>query len=370
MDEISMAKLLLLIDTMFYYDREVLKGIKAKVDECQLKLSIHLESIDNVADIFAQHWDYVIADFDKADVHRVIPRLKSNVLIYSSYSIALAPESVSTLVNDNEQFANLALGQFIQNDISNVAFYMAPNEVNAGWANERQQCFEKNAALLELNYFDDVKEAVSLQQFPLGVYCSSDRSARKLVNFCMAKNITVPNQVSIIGTDYDDAERAISPLPLSSVNIDPYHLGQRCVEVLLKAKRFNKIVHEKYQPINLINEKSTAVEKNQDDIVNKALYYLYNNFHLNIKVQQVIDFCRVSRKTLDNRFIACKGVTVHHYLSSLRLKKSKKLLINSKDSIESIALQCGYPNQSYLYQVYKKQFGYTPCEYRKSYGLI
>jgi len=365
-----MAKLLLLIDTMFYYDREVLKGIKAKVDECQLKLSIHIESIDNVNDILSQHWDYVIADFDKAGVHRVISRLKSNILIYSSYSIEHPPELVSTLVNDNEQFACLALGQFMQSNIQNVAFYMDPSEYNAIWATERQQHFKNNAELMELTYFSDVKKAVTLRKFPLGVYCASDRSARKLVNFCMGKNITIPNQMSIIGTDYDDAERAISPVPLSSINIDPYLLGQRCVEVLLKAKRFNQILHEKYQPINLMNEKSTAVEGNQDDIVNKALYYLYNNFHLNIKVQQVIDFCRVSRKTLDNRFIACKGVTVHQYLSSLRLKKSKKLLINSKDSIECIALQCGYPNQSYLYQVYKKQFGYTPCEYRKSYGLI
>lgn len=365
-----MAKLLLLLDTMYYYDREVLKGIKAKIDESQLKLSIHIESIENVDAIVSQHWDHVIIDFDKADRHRVIPRLKSNVLIYSSYKIDHIPEGVSTLVNDNEQFACLALGHFIQNDIQNVAFYLDPCEENAGWANERQQYFEKNAALLGLNYFHDVKKSVASRPFPLGVYCASDRGALRLVNFCLGKNISVPNQISIIGTDYDDAERALSPMPLSSINVDPYLLGQRCVEVLFKASRFNRKLHEKYQPINLMNGKSTPVDDNQDDIVNKALYFLYNNYHLNINVHQVIDFCRVSRKTLDNRFIASKGMTVHQYLSNLRLKKSKKLLRNSTDSIEGIALQCGYPNQSYLYQVYRKQFNYTPCEYRNSNNLI
>jgi AraC-like DNA-binding protein len=364
------AKLLLLIDTMFYYDREVLKGIKSKVDESQLKISIHIESIDDVDSILSQQWDYVIADFDKADRHRVIPRLKSNVLIYSSYKIEHAPDSVSTLVNDNEQFACLALGQFIQNEIQNVAFYMDPSEFNAGWANERLHYFEKHAKLLGLNYFSDVKKEMDSRPFPLGVYCASDRGAMKFVNYCLAKNIAVPNQVSIIGTDYDDAERVLAPMPLSSINIDPYLLGQRCIEVLFKAVRFKKILHEKYQPINLMNGKSTTVDENQDDIVNKALYFLYNNFHLNINVHQVIDFCRVSRKTLDNRFIASKGMTVHQYLSNLRIKKSKKLLRNSNDSIECIALQCGYPNQSYLYQVYRKQFDYTPCEYRNSNNLI
>jgi len=365
-----MVKLLLLIDTMFYYDREVLKGIKAKIDESQLKLTIHIESIENADDILTQDWDYVIADYDKPDRHRIIPRLKSNVLIYSSYKIEHAPESVSTLVNDNEQFACLALGQFIQNDIPNVGFYMDPSESNTGWANERKNCFEKHAELLGLNLHSDIKKAIESRPFPLGVYCATDRAAMKLVNFCLSKNISVPSQISIIGTDYDDAERILSPMPLSSINIDPYLLGQRCVEVLLKAVRFKRVLHEKYQPINLMNGKSTTVDENQDDIVNKALYYLHNNFHLNINVHQVIDFCRVSRKTLDNRFIASKGMTVHQYLSNLRLKKSKKLLRNSSDSIECIALQCGYPNQSYLYQVYRKQFDYTPCEYRNSSHLV
>jgi AraC-like DNA-binding protein len=355
---------------MFFYDREVLKGIKAKIDESQLKLTIHIESIENADDILTQHWDYVIADYDKPDRHRIIPRLKSHVLIYSSYKIEHAPESVSTLVNDNEQFACLALGQFIQNEIPNVGFYMDASESNTGWANERKSFFEKHAELLGLNLHRDIKKAIDSRPFPLGVYCATDRSAMKLVNFCLAKNISVPSQISIIGTDYDDAERLLSPMPLSSINIDPYLLGQRCVEVLLKAVRFKRVLHEKYQPINLMNGKSTTVDENQDDIVNKALYYLHNNFHLNINVHQVIDFCRVSRKTLDNRFIASKGMTVHQYLSNLRLKKSKKLLRNSNDSIECIALQCGYPNQSYLYQVYRKQFDYTPCEYRNSSHLV
>ncbi|WP_354623841.1 helix-turn-helix domain-containing protein [Psychromonas sp. MME2] len=360
-----MTKLLLLIDTMFHFDREVLKGIKSKVDEYQLKFTITIDSIEHAEDILSQHWDYVIADFDKGDRYRVIPRLNTNILIFSGYRIQNPPESVSTLVNDNDHFACLALGQFMQNDIENVAFYMEPRECNTGWATERLECFEKHANELEFKYFNDIHEAIALRKFPLGVYCATNRSARKLVNFCIERNVEVPKQVSIIGTDCDDSENAISAIPLSSVNHDPYELGQRCVEVLVKAKRLKRIVHEKYQPVSLIHGKSTITMESQNDIVSKALYYLHNNFHMNIKVQQVVDFCRVSRRTLENRFIACKGVSVHQYLSDLRLSKSKKLLRSSHDSIESIALQCGYPNLSYFYKVYRKQFNYTPLEYRK-----
>lgn len=362
-----MKKLLLLIDTMFYYDREVLKGIKAKLDELSLDVTIYIESIDNVKDILLSKWDYVIADYDKADKFRVLSRLDSQILLYSSHKILSPPQNVSTLVNDNEQFAGLALGQFMQNDLSQVGFYHELREENMGWAIERKECFMKQAKQFELNYSDPL-EALKSKSFPFGVYCASDRSARKFANLCMEMNVSVPDQVAIIGTDYDDAERAISPVPLSSINIDPYQLGHRCVEVLLKAVRFKQCVHEKYQPITLVNEQSSQASPLQDDIVNRALYFLHNNYHLNVKVQQVLDYCQVSRKTLDSRFLEAKNMTVHQYLAELRLNKSKQLLKQSTESIENIALQCGYPNQSYLYQVFRKHCGFTPLEYRK--GLL
>ncbi|WP_284204851.1 AraC family transcriptional regulator [Psychromonas marina] len=361
-----MIKLLLLIDTMFYYDREVLKGIKSKADECPFKFSIHIESIENAEDILSQQWDYVIADFDKVDRFDVISQLTCHVLIYSSYRIENAPKSVSTVTNDNQYLSCLALGQFIQNDIQNVTFYMDPSEMNAGWAKERHLYFKQHASLLDLNYVSNLQNAVSTKQFPLGVYCASDRSARKLVDFCTRNKISIPGQVSIIGTDYDDAECYLSDVPLTSIYLDPYRLGKKCLQVLLKAKRFNKLLHEKYQPKNVLNENTTMVDSSQDEIVNNALYFLHNNFHTNIKVNHVVDFCKTSRKTLDKRFSANKGMTVHQYLSDLRISKSKKLLRSSSESIESIALQCGYPSQSYLYQVYKKLFDYTPCKYRQN----
>ncbi|CAH0528860.1 AraC family transcriptional regulator [Vibrio hippocampi] len=365
-----MSRMLLLIDTMYHYDREVLKGIKAKLDECRLRTTLHIDSIKNVDDILKTHWDYVIADFDKPDRLGVIPKLNTHTLVYSGFNIESPPPNVSTLVNDNEHIARLALGQFLHSNIKNVAYYVDPSETDAKWACERVEHFARCSKELEFEYFDNVLELISKRSFPIGVYCPSDRSARKLLNYCTDKKISIPNQVSIIGTDYDDAERMISPVPLTSVDISPYILGQRCLDTLLKAKASKQLVHEKYKPLKLMNENSTKSEKNQDDIVNQALYFLHNNYHRNIKVKQVTDYCRVSRRTLDNRFYYAKGMTVHQYLSDLRISKSKELLRTSNNSIESIALQCGYPNQSYLYQVYRKLFGYTPYTYRQGLELV
>lgn len=52
------------------------------------------------------------------------------------------------------------------------------------------------------------------------------------------------------------------------------------------------------------------------------------------------------------------------YLISFRLNQSKKLLVESDDSITQISYQCGFSNSAYFGKVFKKAFGMTPLAYR------
>ncbi|BBM67545.1 hypothetical protein VA249_41910 [Vibrio alfacsensis] len=52
----------------------------------------------------------------------------------------------------------------------------------------------------------------------------------------MDNDVDVPNQVSIIGTDYDELEREMSQIPISSVELNPKLLGRRCAELVLDLK--------------------------------------------------------------------------------------------------------------------------------------
>ncbi|MEZ9906425.1 helix-turn-helix domain-containing protein [Vibrio breoganii] len=40
-------------------------------------------------------------------------------------------------------------------------------------------------------------------------------------------------------------------------------------------------------------------------------------------------------------------------------------MVSTEDSIDAIAKQCGYPNQSYLSQVFMKELSTTPNRYRQ-----
>jgi AraC-like DNA-binding protein len=208
-------------------------------------------------------------------------------------------------------------------------------------------------------------QALESRDFPLGVYCSSDRSARRLANLCKSLAIRTPEEVSIIGTDCDDTERMLSPLPLSSIEINPVALGKLCVETLDKRLRFKRVQHVRFTSYQLNHEGTTTYQQQADKVVIEAESFIRNHFHQNMKIKQVTDCCRVSRKTLDSRFLVAHGMTAHQYVTQLRLERAKQLLVSTTEKLDAIAKQCGYPGQSYLTQVFIKQIGVAPAHYRQ-----
>ena len=58
------------------------------------------------------------------------------------------------------------------------------------------------------------------------------------------------------------------------------------------------------------------------------------------------------------------GKTPHQYIIDHRLQIAKQLLLTTKDSVKSIAVQVGYPNSRYFSRVFYKKFRLTPSEFR------
>jgi len=72
----------------------------------------------------------------------------------------------------------------------------------------------------------------------------------------------------------------------------------------------------------------------------------------------------LSREYLCRLFRRCYGRPPMDYLLSVRLLQARRLLINTNDTIESIAARCGFDNQGHFYTCFKKHEGLTPARYR------
>jgi AraC-like DNA-binding protein len=59
------------------------------------------------------------------------------------------------------------------------------------------------------------------------------------------------------------------------------------------------------------------------------------------------------------------GMPVHRYLTQLRLRAALERLADA-DDITSLAIDLGFSSHSHFTDVFRREFGKTPSEYRKA----
>lgn len=75
-----------------------------------------------------------------------------------------------------------------------------------------------------------------------------------------------------------------------------------------------------------------------------------------LKISQYY-FCRLFKKST--------GMTPHQYLIQQRIKRAKQLLKLPELTVTSIALECGFANQSHLAKYFRLHTGVSPQQFRK-----
>jgi AraC family transcriptional regulator len=73
-----------------------------------------------------------------------------------------------------------------------------------------------------------------------------------------------------------------------------------------------------------------------------------------------------SRAHFLRMFRAATGLTPHQYVRERRLSTAQQLLRQSKMSLAGVALTCGFSSQTHMNDVFRKQLGVTPQEYRRN----
>jgi LacI family transcriptional regulator len=167
-----------------------------------------------------------------------------------------------------------------------------------------------------------------------------------------------------MGIDNDETENQLSLVPISSVTLDPHELGKQAFDALFELNSNMKSSVRFVEPGVVANRLSAYLEVSDDELVSKALKYIYRHYHRSIKAEQVIAECRTSRNTLEIRFKKVLNKTIHQVLHDVRLENAKDMLTNSQKSIDEIAIQCGLSSPQYLYYLFRKEVGMTPTQYR------
>lgn len=77
----------------------------------------------------------------------------------------------------------------------------------------------------------------------------------------------------------------------------------------------------------------------------------------------------VSREHLARTFKKETGQTVSQFISNLKLVEAKKLILDNVQSISNIANMLGFSSSSQFSNIFKREFGLSPKEFRKTISL-
>ncbi len=144
-------------------------------------------------------------------------------------------------------------------------------------------------------------------------------------------------------------------------------------EALEKKPFFRDIVNSRFKQvlIYLLRENCddegelTPDTETLSEVSKKLADYLKNHFDSAVTLEDAADEIGYSRIYLCQAFKRDTGMTIMQYLYSIRLDKAKDKLINTDDSMKSIAYTCGFKSVPHFNRTFSTRFNQTPGRFRK-----
>jgi AraC-like DNA-binding protein len=113
------------------------------------------------------------------------------------------------------------------------------------------------------------------------------------------------------------------------------------------------------------NQAHTATREGHIEKLKSVIKYVELNYSSPMSISKMAELAGFSESHFMKYFKQTMGVSFTSYLNTYRLTMAARLLLQSDDTVLSIATEVGFDNLSYFNRVFKKQYHTTPSEFRK-----
>lgn len=101
------------------------------------------------------------------------------------------------------------------------------------------------------------------------------------------------------------------------------------------------------------------------ELVDRSIEYLKRNYNTDIRLEDVALKSFISKNYFSKLFKEVTGINFSDYIQKLRVDEACSLLKSTDMKVMDIALQTGFNDIKFFYEVFKKITGFTPGDYRK-----
>lgn len=119
--------------------------------------------------------------------------------------------------------------------------------------------------------------------------------------------------------------------------------------------QLNRIAYE----MNTIHQ-----HKNHNRLHSNIIQYIENHINEDLTLDSIADTFYVSKYHISHVFKENYGISLHKYITKKRLQMVCNALLNN-ENITEIFHQYGFKDYSSFYKAFKKEYGYSPKEYKE-----
>jgi len=295
---------------------------------------------------------------------------------------------------NSEQVAQLACEYLLKRKFKNFAFF---GLTQARWSRERMEYFSSCLAQAgyEIHLFKKEQTPITndftsftklwinttlntgqqklvewLKELPkpIAVLASCDILACHLSNVAKEAGLNIPDEITILGVDNNQALCNICDPPLSSIALNFKKAGYDAAELLDKIISGQEAMEGQcidIQPTHVETRGSTDMFAIDDPDIVQALKYIKQNSNKPLQVNEVASYVYISKRSLQLRFRKALGRSIHDEIVHAHFEIAKAMLVETNLSIDEIASRSGFHYTSNMRRAFRQITGLLPQKYRQ-----
>lgn len=377
----------LLVESSRAYGRRALSGVARYIRE-HGHWSIFFQEQSFCDDLppWLETWkgDGIITRVENRNMTHVIQRLRAPAVYLRNVPADVKMPSVLT---DNAAVAQMAFDHLQERNFRHFAFC---GYNGADYSDERRDGFvqcvtgagllchvfagrkQPHAASTVKHEEEGLKDGEAVARWiwelpkPVGLMACNDMRGQQVLNACRAIDVTVPDEVAVIGVDNEEVLCDLSDPPLSSVVPQAERIGYEAAALLDEMMRGKKLLPHRYfiKPKGVVARRSTEVLAVADRQIAVATRFIREHTCEGINVGDVVRLLGWSRSTLERRYEKVMGHSPKHDILRFRLNRAKQLLADTDFSLAYIAEKIAFKHTEHFSRIFKKKIGLTPAQFR------
>ncbi len=117
----------------------------------------------------------------------------------------------------------------------------------------------------------------------------------------------------------------------------------------------------------LIKRKNTYSNSKNYEKIKSSVEYLHSHYtEPDFRIETLFEQANISPRYFETLFFKEFNQTPKEYVTALKIKLAKELLLGEKYTVSDVALKSGYSDVYHFSKTFKAKTGYTPSEFKKS----